>query len=298
MWVSAAVRCGLRAAAPAPRPRPRAAPLPRGWVPSRAFNDGEGEAEAEAEAEQELEELIRAEKNKQKAIKYRRIQAEFGNRGAPPRTLTTEALEQIRFLKAKFPEEWSVSQLAKGFSVSEDVIRRVLRSKFVPSPERRMKQDAKVAAVTLTLSHRTKQPTISLPSVSAPDRPKLVTDQASLARLSQGAVTLPIPPDSRAREKEVGRIKPIQQRTCTELTDQGVVKANTRMKEATSKERDECRETCDTSDMEQVPAGGMMDEELENLAVKRQENQINVIQRGHEFYDQKGNFLYRITKHE
>ncbi|XP_062926327.1 neugrin isoform X1 [Mobula hypostoma] len=295
-----AVRCGVRAGVPAPiarsrsRPQAQFSPSPRSLVPSRAFNDGGIEAEPE---EQELEELIRAEKNKQKAIKFRRIQAEFGCRGAPPRTLTTEALQQIRFLKARFPEEWTVSQLAEGFSVSEDVIRRVLRSKFIPSPERRRKQDAKVAAAMLPLSHRTEQPTVSLPGPSDPGRSKLVTDQPSVPRLSQGAVTLPVLPDTRTREEEVGESKPIQQRSCTDLTDQGVMKVKRQRREAARKERDGRRETSDMSDVEQLPAGGILDEELEKFTAGRWGNQMNIVQRGHEFYDQEGNFLYRINEH-
>ncbi|XP_069758546.1 uncharacterized protein [Narcine bancroftii] len=239
----------------------------------------------------------RAEKKKLKAMKYRRILTEFGIRGAPPRTLTSEALEQIRFLKATFPEEWSVCQLAQGFSVSEDVIRRVLKSKFVPSPERRMKQDAKVAAATLTLSHRTKKPVKGLPSVSFPvkalDSSKLIMEKASLARLSPGRATLP---DSRASEKEAGRTKPIQQRTCTDLTDQSVLKAN-RSQKAAHKERDEWRDPCDPSYLEQLPAGEMMDGELEKLAARAEEYQMKIIQRGQEFYDQDGSFLYRTVEH-
>ncbi|XP_072880890.1 neugrin [Hemitrygon akajei] len=298
MLVWAAVRCGGRTGVRVPiarlRPQAQSSPFLRGLVPSRAFNDGEREAEP---AEQELEELIRAEKNKQKAIKFRRIQAEFGSRGAPPRTLTTEALQQIRFLKARFPEEWTVSQLAEGFSVSEDVIRRILRNKFIPSPERRMKQDAKVAAAMLPLSHRTEQPPVRLPGPSDPGRSKLVTDQPPVPRLSQGAVTLPVLPGTRTREEEVGESKPIQQRISTDITDQGVMKVKTQRKEAARKERDRCGKTSDMSDVEQLPAGGIMDEELEKFTAGRRENQMNIIQRGREFYDQEGNFLYRIDEH-
>lgn len=302
MWLWAAARRGLWAGAVTPRPRSQAQAHPDlgpgrwGSPPTRAFNDG-GEA-AEPDEQQQLEELIRAEKRKWKAIKYRKIQAEFESGGAPTRTLTTEALQQIRFLKAQFPEEWSVSQLAEGFSVSEDVIRRVLRSRFVPSPERRMKQDATVAALNPTLSPRTKQAAISLPQNSVLADYKLVADKAPLARLSPGPDALPVLPPSRAGEKKVGRSKPIQQRTGIELADQGgVVKANTRRKEATGKGRGKGRELCDTSSDEQLDTAGKMDQELEELAGRGKENHIVVVQKDHEFYDQDGNFLYRISKH-
>ncbi|CAM4638204.1 unnamed protein product [Caretta caretta] len=55
------------------------------------------------------------------------------------------ALQEVeRYLRQAFPEEWPVARLAQGFGVSPDVIQRVLRSKFSPPLERRMKQDAKV----------------------------------------------------------------------------------------------------------------------------------------------------------
>ncbi|KAK1327342.1 hypothetical protein QTO34_018111 [Cnephaeus nilssonii] len=64
--------------------------------------------------------------------------------GAPPRTLNREAREQIRYLHEGFPEAWSVPRLAEGLDVSSDVIRRVLNSKFVPTLEKKLKQDQKV----------------------------------------------------------------------------------------------------------------------------------------------------------
>lgn len=52
----------------------------------------------------------------------------------------------FRYLKKEQPEEWTVERLAEGFSVTPDAILRVLRSKFVPPPERKAKQDAKISA--------------------------------------------------------------------------------------------------------------------------------------------------------
>lgn len=64
--------------------------------------------------------------------------------GAQPRTLTWEAMEQIRYLHKEFADSWSVPRLAEGFNVSTDVIRKVLKSKFVPTLEQKLKQDQKV----------------------------------------------------------------------------------------------------------------------------------------------------------
>lgn len=52
----------------------------------------------------------------------------------------------FRYLNKEQPEEWTVECLAEGFSVTPDVILRVLRSKFTPSLERKAKQDAQVMA--------------------------------------------------------------------------------------------------------------------------------------------------------
>ncbi|TRZ15297.1 hypothetical protein HGM15179_011817 [Zosterops borbonicus] len=64
-----------------------------------------------------------------------------GGLGAPERTLTWEAMEQLRFLRRELPEEWPLERLARGFGVSTDVVRRVLRSRGCPSPRRRLRQD-------------------------------------------------------------------------------------------------------------------------------------------------------------
>ncbi|XP_033922021.1 neugrin [Melopsittacus undulatus] len=71
----------------------------------------------------------------------RRRQGE--ERGAPERTLTWAAMEQMRFLRQELPEEWPLERLARGFGVSPDVVRRVLRSRGCPPPPRRLRQDRK-----------------------------------------------------------------------------------------------------------------------------------------------------------
>ena len=49
-----------------------------------------------------------------------------------------------RYLHKEFAASWSVPRLAEGFDVSTDVIRRVLKSKFVPTSKQKLKQDQKV----------------------------------------------------------------------------------------------------------------------------------------------------------
>ncbi|XP_054635082.1 neugrin [Dunckerocampus dactyliophorus] len=96
------------------------------------------------EVEDKLETLLEERKKTQKAIKYNIIKRKMMPSGAPERKLTWQAIEQIRYLKQEQPDEWSVKRLAEGFSVTPDVIVRVLKSKFIPDPDRKIKQDVKV----------------------------------------------------------------------------------------------------------------------------------------------------------
>uniref|UniRef100_A0A8C9TVQ0 Neugrin n=1 Tax=Scleropages formosus TaxID=113540 RepID=A0A8C9TVQ0_SCLFO len=81
-----------------------------------------------------------------KVIRFHRARRQMTPPGPPSRRLTWDAIQQIRYLKQEFPEEWTVERLAEGFSVSRDVIGRVLRSKFVPPAERRERQDARATS--------------------------------------------------------------------------------------------------------------------------------------------------------
>uniref|UniRef100_A0A8C6Y520 Neurite outgrowth-associated protein n=1 Tax=Naja naja TaxID=35670 RepID=A0A8C6Y520_NAJNA len=77
----------------------------------------------------------------------RRLRKLMGLPEAPePRALSLRAMEQIRYLRSAFPEEWPAGRLAQGFGVTPEVIRRVLKSRFRPSPERGLKQDARAGA--------------------------------------------------------------------------------------------------------------------------------------------------------
>ncbi|CAO2609473.1 Ngrn [Lemmus lemmus] len=77
------------------------------------------------------------------AKRFQKIRRQMEGPGAPPRTLTWEAIEQTRYLHKEFAESWSFPRLAEGFNVSTDVIRRVLKSKFIPTLEQKLKQDQK-----------------------------------------------------------------------------------------------------------------------------------------------------------
>ncbi|NXX39140.1 NGRN protein, partial [Tricholaema leucomelas] len=81
-------------------------------------------------------------RRRRRAARMQRMRRELGERrGAPERTLTWQAMEQMRFLRQELPEEWPLERLAQGFGVSLDVVRRVLRSKSRPPPHRQQRQD-------------------------------------------------------------------------------------------------------------------------------------------------------------
>ncbi|KAM9855828.1 neugrin [Aulostomus maculatus] len=155
------------------------------------YNSDEPEEDFELEdLEDRLQAVVDMERKKRKTLKYHKMKRKMTPSGAPDRKLTWEAIDQIRYLKQEQPYEWTVERLAEGFSVTPDVIQRVLRSKFVPAPGRKTKQDAKVMAAHYQQG---------LPSgATEPGRPKLPGDRSSTA----------LPPGSR----EVGLV-PVADRT-------------------------------------------------------------------------------------
>ncbi|XP_061910224.1 neugrin [Entelurus aequoreus] len=96
------------------------------------------------DVEDKLEALLEEREKNRNAIKYNIIKRKMRPPGAPERKLSWQAIEQIKYLRQEQPDEWSVKHLAEGFSVSPDVIVRVLKSKFIPDPARKLKQNAKV----------------------------------------------------------------------------------------------------------------------------------------------------------
>ncbi|XP_066559218.1 neugrin [Amia ocellicauda] len=104
--------------------------------------------EACRDPEAEVQRLVSEESRKQKVIKLQRMARRMSPPCPPERTLTWDAMEQMRFLRQESPEEWTVPRLAEGFSVTPEVVRRVLRSRFTPPVSRRQKQDARALGRT------------------------------------------------------------------------------------------------------------------------------------------------------
>lgn len=206
-------------------------------------------------------------------------------RGAPPRTLTREAMQQIRYLHEEFPESWSVPRLAEGFDVSTDVIRRVLKSKFVPTLEKKLKQDQKVlqkAGLARSPCH--------LPGPG--DTWKLLSaghpvsgGEASSQDQGHSTALRVIEPNAgsaHAPRRQKGRDKGVHSLEKESLVPVAAAQGHQR-----------ARQNCSTSDREGLPSPKGL-EESEARELGGQNFSSKVVQKGREFFDDNGNFLYRI----
>ncbi|XP_034028143.1 neugrin isoform X2 [Thalassophryne amazonica] len=150
-------------------------------TPTHSQGPSEEESVDEGDVEGRLQQLFLEEKRRARTVKHHILRRKMTPSGAPERKLTWDAIEQIRYLKQEHPEEWTVQRLAEGFSVTPDVILRVLRSKFIPAPERKVKQDTKVLS-------RISQQILPSGVGAGQDRPRLPgSGAAAAAALSPGS---------------------------------------------------------------------------------------------------------------
>uniref|UniRef100_A0A096P213 Neugrin n=1 Tax=Papio anubis TaxID=9555 RepID=A0A096P213_PAPAN len=232
--------------------------------------------------ERELQEVESTLKGQKKAIRFQKIRRQMEAPGAPPRTLTREAMEQIRYLREEFPDSWSVPRLAEGFNVSTDVIRRVLKSKFVPTLEQKLKQDPKVLLKKAGLAHSLQQlrgagnTSKLLPagySVSGSLREASSKDanhSTALKVIESDTHRTNIPRRWKGRNKEIQHLE----ESFVELQKYSSDSESTRRTGSGALPSDQ--------KLEELKA-----EELGNFSSK-------VVQRGRELFDSNGNFLYRI----
>ncbi|XP_070619634.1 neugrin [Erythrolamprus reginae] len=132
--------------------------------------------------DEQLEEMERRRRCRALQTRERRLRKLMEPARPIERTLSLRAMEQIRFLRLTFPEEWPDRRLAQGFGVTPEVIRRVLKSRFCPSPERGLKQDARAAA-------RPSQAPPATPSL--PSAPELLPGAPRRKALSSGGQATP-----------------------------------------------------------------------------------------------------------
>ncbi|XP_028309252.1 neugrin isoform X1 [Gouania willdenowi] len=240
--------------------------------------------------DQDVEEKVQAVvdeiKRKQKTVKFHILRRKMTPPGAPQRKLTWEAMEQIRFLKQDQPQEWSVHRLAESFSVHPDVIRRVLGSKFVPPPERKMKQNSKVMAFlrqnALPAGAAAHQPRETLPGNRAAATAVLQSGS------TDGALVPVAPHQSQVTQGKgsglvVKRVVPV-----TAVSARSTPAHGEDLKRANSAE-----EVVPSEEDEEVWDGRVFtEEELEEL--RGVENVTPPVQVGNEFFDSDGNLLYSI----
>ena len=74
----------------------------------------------------------REERRLQKKILYKVLEHKYFQRPQPLNLLTWDAKEQIRYLHAEFPDEWTLERLAESFPVDRNGVIKILKSKYVP----------------------------------------------------------------------------------------------------------------------------------------------------------------------
>ncbi|XP_036031361.1 neugrin [Onychomys torridus] len=237
--------------------------------------------------ERALQEVQSALKRQKKAMRFQKIRRQMEAPGAPPRTLTWEAIEQIRYLHKEFAESWSVPRLAEGFDVSTDVIRRVLKSKFVPTLEQKRKQDQKVlkkAGFPQVVSRDALKPLSAGHSLSGPLL--LPGDEVSSESQTHSPALKVVGSDTHstgAQRRQEERNK----------RSQGLQESLVPSTAAVEHQRKLQKDTIRRSDNDGWPSV----EKLGGLKAGEPGDQnfsSRVVQRGREFFDSNGNFLYRI----
>ncbi|XP_031700959.1 neugrin [Anarrhichthys ocellatus] len=272
----------------ASRARMGPSPVHRDRASNRAHGDDMSVDDELEDVEDKLQAVVDEARKGQRTLKYHILRRQMTPPGAPQRKLTWDAIEQIRYLKREQPDEWTVQRLAEGYSVTPDVILRVLRSNHVPAPDRKIKQDAKVMSglgqPALPSGAGTEQNRLKLPghhtSAALPpgSRERAVVPVAEQTVMLRGDGTgslakIPAPATLQATQFRAGS------------KDVAVTR---------SEEEDGASNTNpskdDKEDEESWDGQLLTDKELEEFM----EKPYPVVQVGNEFFDGEGNLLYRI----
>lgn len=196
----------------------------------------------------------------------------------------------FRYLKREQPEEWTVERLAESFSVTPDVIFRVLRSSFIPSSDRKAKQDVKVMA-----QHNQQM----LPSGAGTQQGKL--------KLPQGHTQAILPSGNKevALSSVTGQARLIQGNS-SDPSGKSLTSVTVPTTQLTREQREDT--TLIRSTANEDITGTQLTEDLEEeeswdgqvLTEKELEEFLEMdkpppaVQAGNEFFDEEGNFLYRL----
>ncbi|KAI4902279.1 hypothetical protein NFI96_010462 [Prochilodus magdalenae] len=257
----------------------------------RRSREDVSEEELDVDAvEAKLESLVREQSRLKKAAKFHKIRRQMSERGAPERRLSWDAIEQIRYLKQESPQEWTVQKLADSFSVSPDVISRILRSKFTPTPERKIEQDSKVLATVRQVSFgdQSVRPKKELPMPNSPVPAISSGHVDALTPLSSDALA---PIEFEKRLVPSGGDVALQSRGSSQISTAPATPQSTVQEETSEKQEAKSLEREEEQNWDRV---FLTEEELEELVQTMHEKPSAVKQMGREFFDSEGNFLYRI----
>nr|XP_025748868.1 neugrin isoform X2 [Callorhinus ursinus] len=248
--------------------------------------------------ERELQEVESTLKRQKKAARFQKIRRQMEAPGAPPRTLTWKAMEQIRYLHKEFAESWSVPRLAEGFGVSTDVIRRVLKSKFVPTLEQKLKQDQKVlkkAGLAYSLQQLPSfGDTLKSLSASHSGSGSLLLQSGESSFKGWGHSTALHVIESNTH----GTNTPRRQKGGNKGIRVPEEERSVPVAAAVGHQRElQKYSTSDGAGKRGTDGYGLPSDKLEDVKAQEPGDQnfsSKVVQRGREFFDSNGNFLYRI----
>ncbi|RHZ64462.1 mitochondrial ribosome assembly protein RRG9 [Aspergillus thermomutatus] len=104
--------------------------------PKPTANESSDKKRSQAPRTSNLSSLSKSKKKKELwQIQKEALKKKFKEGWNPPKKLSPDALEGIRHLHAVAPERFTTPVLAEQFQVSPEAIRRILKSKWRPSPE-------------------------------------------------------------------------------------------------------------------------------------------------------------------
>ncbi|XP_033825259.1 neugrin [Periophthalmus magnuspinnatus] len=253
------------------------------WARSRHRDEISNEEDELEDVEDKFQRVVNKEVKRQKTVKYHILRRKMTPSGPPERKLTWEAIEEIRYLKQEQPEEWTVDRLAEGFSVSKDTILRVLRSKFVPSPERKAKQDTQVLVKlkqqALPSKAQVEQEKQRLPSAGT---------KAVLALGNRESAMVPAVHQNMIAQTEPN--PPVALNVVTKQPFSYITKHST---DLSLKENQSMESSNEEEDGEEGWDGQVLSEDdIEELMTTIKSTPV--VKDGNEFFDGNGNFLYRI----
>ncbi|OCT57903.1 hypothetical protein XELAEV_18002899mg [Xenopus laevis] len=272
---------------------------------SKTWGKSVSETDLEWE-EEEPRDITRKLKNQQKTILFQRMKRQMEPLGPPERRLAWNAIEQIRYLKQEFSEEWTVPRLAEGFNVSTE---------FSPPEIRKAKQDLKASNVLIQMNPQStkhlSQPTHTVLPDAVNTAQTLIPSGQNNKLLSNTQNVNLVPslysvpgsgnPNSLARRSgnEVLRKNKADLQVFTKKAQVQTPKSPMYDVCLTSEEGNQAEQKhlADHKPMElddEWDGQLLSDMDLEELSRNGTKNKMKVIQKGKEFFESNGDFLYRI----